>query len=133
MNVRRRKATGGGFNEDGVIPLINVVFLLLIFFMLAGRIAEAEKVAVDPPTSAAAPEDHAGPTTIAIAADGQVFLDGVPTPPAEAARAAAAAASGREVLIRADRNAPATRTLEVAALVREVRPDGGRLVVRIGR
>ena len=131
MNVRRRRATGGAFNEDGVIPLINVVFLLLIFFMLAGRIADAEKVAVDPPTSTAAPEDHAGPTTIAIAADGQVFLDGVPVPAAEAARAAAGADG--DVLIRADRNAPATRTLDVAALVREARPEGARLVVRIGR
>ena len=34
MSLRRRR------DDDPILPLINIVFLLLIFFMLAGRITE---------------------------------------------------------------------------------------------
>ena len=41
MQIRRRRRR---FDADaGILPLINVVFLLLIFFMLAGRLTEAEE------------------------------------------------------------------------------------------
>ena len=29
-------------SDDGLIPMINIVFLLLIFFMIAGQIAQQE-------------------------------------------------------------------------------------------
>lgn len=35
--------------KENVIPLINVVFLLLIFFMIAGQMAQPEALAVTPP------------------------------------------------------------------------------------
>ncbi len=37
--------------DDGVIPLINVVFLMLIFFMIAGQIQRSDAVAITPPNS----------------------------------------------------------------------------------
>jgi biopolymer transport protein ExbD len=37
--------------EERILPLINVVFLLLIFFMIAGSLAVTEPFAVDPPES----------------------------------------------------------------------------------
>ena len=39
-------------SEEGVLPLINVVFLLLIFFMLAGRLASVDPFRTEPPLSA---------------------------------------------------------------------------------
>lgn len=45
--------------RENVIPLINVVFLLLIFFMIAGQMAQPEALAVTPPDSSSA-HDIAG-------------------------------------------------------------------------
>ena len=43
-------------NEDErILPLINVVFLLLIFFMLAGRLSASDPFQVEPPRSSADP------------------------------------------------------------------------------
>ena len=38
-------------NDDNVIPLINIVFLMLIFFMLAGQITSTDALQVMPPSS----------------------------------------------------------------------------------
>ena len=37
--------------DDGVIPLINVVFLMLIFFMVAGHIQKSDPIEINPPES----------------------------------------------------------------------------------
>jgi biopolymer transport protein ExbD len=38
-------------NDDNLIPLINVVFLMLIFFMVAGHIEKSDAVKTNPPQS----------------------------------------------------------------------------------
>lgn len=38
-------------SDDSLIPLINVVFLMLIFFMVAGKISQSDPVSIDPPVS----------------------------------------------------------------------------------
>ena len=40
-----------GNPEDSLIPLINVVFLLLIFFMIAGQISDDHDTGLQPPIS----------------------------------------------------------------------------------
>lgn len=37
--------------DDNMIPLINIVFLMLIFFMIAGQISSSELLKIQPPTS----------------------------------------------------------------------------------
>jgi biopolymer transport protein ExbD len=69
-------------SEERILPLINVVFLLLIFFMLAGRLTDSGPFRVTPPqsTEAAAPQASAGEprqATLLLAADGRLSLDGV--------------------------------------------------------
>ena len=44
----RKRSLG---NDDNVIPLINVVFLMLIFFMIAGQISKSDAVKTVPPDS----------------------------------------------------------------------------------
>ena len=80
MQFRRtaRKAD----SEERILPLINVVFLLLIFFMLAGRLTDSAPFSVTPPESAeaAAPQASAEEphqATLLLAADGRLSLDGV--------------------------------------------------------
>lgn len=69
--------------EDAAIdmaPMIDLVFLLLIFFMVASVVQELAKVPVDIPTSehAKVPEDTSGRVMLSIDANGQVYYQTVP-------------------------------------------------------
>ena len=56
------------------MPMINVVFLLLIFFMVAGTIDPPLPIETTPPKSTQRQELNA-PRTLHIAADGKMALD----------------------------------------------------------
>lgn len=61
--------------DDNMIPLINIVFLMLIFFMVAGHIQQSEPVKVTLPNSVSdkrAPEEA---VTILVSVDGTIALD----------------------------------------------------------
>ena len=60
--------------DDRIMPLINIVFLLLIFFLVAGAIREVEPVEVDPPRSLVEAESVTDALTIYVAGDGRVAL-----------------------------------------------------------
>lgn len=63
-------------DEDSrILPLINIVFLLLIFFMLTGQLAATDPFPIEPPESASggAPADG---HLIAFGAGGELALDG---------------------------------------------------------
>ena len=62
--------------EENVLPLINIVFLLLIFFMIAGVISATTPFPVDPPTTRAAEASDAPQDGIAIGRDGQLAFGG---------------------------------------------------------
>ncbi|VGO11649.1 Biopolymer transport protein ExbD [Pontiella desulfatans] len=57
-------------------PMIDLVFLLLIFFMVASVVTELEKVEVEIPQSSHAkvPEDTKGRMMLSIDADNQVYV-----------------------------------------------------------
>lgn len=68
----RRRAPG-----ENVVPLINVVFLLLMFFMIVGSFTRPTPFTVDPPhaRSDEAPAKEATVPVIYLAADGRLALD----------------------------------------------------------
>jgi len=116
-----------------MIPLINVVFLLLIFFMLAGRLTQ------QPPFDWTAPDSRSERTpgtegvVVHVAKDGRiavggraVALDGLRT-----AVQAAAEAVG-PVHLRADRAAEAKRVIAVLTQLRMAGVDAVRLYTRPG-
>lgn len=74
MRLRRRMSPSEGEN---VLPLINVVFLLLVFFMVAGALERADIYDVEPPQSASEAETDAGENVLLMASDGRLALDGV--------------------------------------------------------
>lgn len=45
-----RRASGNQL-DDNMIPLINIVFLMLIFFMIAGQLSSSEPLKIQAPTS----------------------------------------------------------------------------------
>lgn len=61
--------------DDNMIPLINIVFLMLIFFMIAGQLTASELISIQPPTSQqqSAIDEH--DAVLLISATGQLALD----------------------------------------------------------
>lgn len=64
--------------DDSVIPLINVVFLMLIFFMVAGQIQKADPIKVTPPNSSNEARPESEPNVmLLIGADNDMYLNDV--------------------------------------------------------
>jgi len=99
-------------SEERSLPLINVVFLLLIFFMIAGSLSATEPFEVEPPASRSDGEHDAQGVTILMSRDGRLALDGEVL--AEAAllarlEARLAEAPQTPITLKADGHAPANR------------------------
>ncbi|EGV20113.1 ExbD/TolR family protein [Thiocapsa marina] len=118
MQLKRSKPAAD--SEANLIPLINVVFLLLIFFMLAGRLAPTESVALDPPRSNSPQSARAMPLVLLIDRTGQISLDGEPLDETTlAARVADRLADGPPRLqIKADATLEARRLVDLLASLR---------------
>ncbi|MGR3780611.1 MAG: ExbD/TolR family protein, partial [Albimonas sp.] len=89
---------------ESVTPMINVVFLLLIFFLMTATIAPPAPFEVEPPQAEAEPASTETPDTLHLAADGRMAFGEAR---GEAALAAAAAANlgaeqGAPLALRAD-------------------------------
>lgn len=110
--------------EERVLPLINVVFLLLIFFMLAGRIAASDPFEVAPPRSASEGAVQRHDMLVLIDAEGRLALDGeIMTKAALQEAVADRIAGNRQVRVRlkADGRAEAAG---VVALMQTLRESG---------
>lgn len=62
--------------SETIIALIDVVFFLLVFFMLIGRMDATAPFEVSPPVADSGSDMPAGGATLAVAADGALALDG---------------------------------------------------------
>jgi biopolymer transport protein ExbD len=111
-----------GSEDDRILPLINVVFLLLIFFMVAGRLAVADPFRVEPPRSANGVGADRGPAVVLIGADGRLALDGASV---ETGALAAAVAELRPEAVRVKADGAASAGLVVGVL-RTLREAGVR-------
>lgn len=122
MRLRRRPAAPEGEN---VLPLINVVFLLLVFFMVAGALERADLYGVEPPEARIDAEADAVENVLLMAADGRLALDGVPIDRGDLAEALANRGE-TPLKLKADAGAEA---LEVVALLDDLRTAGVERVI----
>ena len=83
--------------RQNILPMINVVFLLLIFFLMTAHIAPPAPFQITPPASGSQAQDLPA-RTLWLGQEGQLMHDGLR---GEAALLALAAGEG-PVLIRAD-------------------------------
>ena len=58
-----------------LVPLINIVFLLLIFFMLSGTLSKKDLFEVEPPSSYTASNAESPEIIILISSDNKISLD----------------------------------------------------------
>jgi biopolymer transport protein ExbD len=109
MRLRRRVAEPEDF---AMTPMIDMVFLLLVFFMCVSSLAQAEKrvpVAVPESHQARVPEDLTDRGVVAVLADGQVLLGQRPVALDElrgVLRAEVARRPELRVVVRAERSVP---------------------------
>ena len=61
-------------DSDNMLPLINVVFLLLIFFILVGAFHSVDLFEVEPPESTTADANEAEPPLVLVGADGRLAI-----------------------------------------------------------
>lgn len=126
--MRFRRQGGSGRTQrsldDAVLPLTNVVFLLLIFFMLAGHLASPEPFAITPPRSVSQSHAASQGIDVQISADGRLAFEGR----AQSADALQAAVKQRlannpdtPVRLRAD---GATASARVVAIMRRLHAAG---------
>lgn len=111
-----RRATNA---EDNVLPLINVVFLLLIFFMVSGTLIQEPPFALTPPTTRHAEPLDSRQEYLAIGADGRLaWMGEAIQPDALADRLSRRERPDAPLQVRADRRLEARSLTELLAELR---------------
>lgn len=135
LQARRRHP---GSADDRLIPMINVIFLLLMFFLVSGRVSERLGEDILSPESLSTAPLPAAATELVLREDGVLLLAEVVVPVGELrARLLAAGALDAGLRLRADARLEAARLLpalealraagvERVALVTVHRDDGVR-------
>lgn len=65
-------------DDDRILPLTNIVFLLLIFFMLAGQLSSPDVLSIQPPRSISETSASNIGLLVQINMEGAIALDGNP-------------------------------------------------------
>jgi biopolymer transport protein ExbD len=113
--------------HDFSLAVINIVFLLLLFYLATGSLIKQNELQADLPFTRDLPLERLPRPLLLVAADRSLFLDGVPLSTGqlpEAARAAAASSGFLNVL--AERSMPGRDFLDLVARI-----DAAGVPVRI--
>ena len=128
MKLRRAQPRA---QPETIVALIDVVFFLLVFFILVGRMDATAPFDVIPPTGVTGQDLPAGGMTVAVAGDGSYAIDGaVLSRDAVLEKASARLAGAPDLLFRinADRGAALRHVLP---LISDLEAAGARDVVLI--
>lgn len=114
--------------DQRVLPLINVVFLLLIFFMVAGQLTKTDPVKILPPESFSEKDPGESQVHILMTADGDILINGENVAPTDLTPLLVNLIQNREkktVHLKADGNTDATKVL---ALLEKIKAAGADTV-----
>lgn len=126
---RKQRARSNG--DESILPLTNVVFLLLIFFMLAGTLSSPDAFDIKPPVSTSEAQARRDGLEIQVASDGQIALDGTAVDLDDLekqARAALESNPGLALRLKADGAGDATRVVAVMQVLRKAGGERLRLI-----
>lgn len=119
--------------EHNLISLINIVFLLLVFFMIAGRLGQSTIEGLELPVIESDRTVVQKHRQLQLSANGQIYIDGDPVDQPQLHRLInelgqdSQASYSPQIDIQADRNLSAAALDEVLKLLREA----GLLRVRL--
>lgn len=122
MKFRDRISPPARQLEDGILPMINVVFLLLIYFMLTGQLSALDPFEILPPETETEGAAESGDLLVLVGRYGRVAIDGLDVanedfPDVLAARLQAS--PDMKIRVKADGRTDALRVVEVMRIVRE--------------
>ncbi|RVU33646.1 biopolymer transporter ExbD [Hwanghaeella grinnelliae] len=109
-------------DDDAVMPLINIVFLLLIFFMVAGKLTSSDPFEISPPSSSSGVNEDPGSLTLLVGRDGETALDGVAMSETELVKALTDRLQeepGAILRLKADGGAKAADVIQVMEIIRD--------------
>lgn len=114
--------------DDHLLPLINIVFLLLIFFMLVGAVTVPEARNVLPPSSVSAFQPSDQGVEIVIDDTGTILLDGTELTLTALITAMTRSEVPERVRLKADANIDANGVLDVLDVLRQAGVSNVQLV-----
>ena len=106
--ARHRQKHAKSFADDtepDLTPLIDCVFLLLVFFMVTTVFLQAKGLDVDLPAPSEAEEEQKKDINVVVSADGEIQISGEPVDASslgERLTVAMAAANNENIIVRAD-------------------------------
>ncbi len=121
---------------ENILPLVNVVFLLLIFFMLAGAFSKPDFYKIDVPYANNNEVADRKELTVVMNAAGELAVDDRPYTDAELKKHLLAqgerADSGSilKIQLKADARAESKRLLAIMGLLAEANIDSVRLITQ---
>ncbi len=110
-------------DDARLIPMINVVFLLIIFFMVVGQISTHQAGPVELPVARSDKLADSQPLLLTLTANGELLIDEQPLAAAELAavvKAELAKRTAPTVAIRADQHATAGQLQQLLTPLREL-------------
>jgi biopolymer transport protein ExbD len=102
--------------EVDISPLIDMVFILLIFFMVSTTFVKDLKIDLDRPAASSAKRASTKAIRVHVDRSGGLFFDGAPVKPwmlQSRVRDAIKGGGARPVLVVTDRRVPAQKLIEV--------------------
>ncbi|WP_297002585.1 MULTISPECIES: ExbD/TolR family protein [unclassified Thalassospira] len=117
---RRIHITEDGPVQEPMLPLINIVFLLLIFFMIAGSLQKLGPFEVDPPASQTAEAEPEDTIVLWFSNTGEIGIDDLTGGLDRLSSMLPADYIGRPVEIRADREVEGARVVSLLARLQEL-------------
>jgi len=117
MEIEGRKLIS---TELNIAPLIDVVFLLLIFFMLTSTIMEQESIEINLPSSDRSESSTSDFTIISISKDSTIYLNGEVIEMARLKKALESSfseGSEKSVVLRSDSDLPVQSLVEMMDLI----------------
>ncbi|MEQ8410757.1 MAG: biopolymer transporter ExbD [Erythrobacter sp.] len=105
-----------------VTPLIDVVFILLVFFMLTTNFARFRLIGIDTPQEREVLQDATAAIVIRVNGDGTLAYDGEPSTPEQVAREVSALVEvdpGRTFLIRPEDGVTMQEAVDAFQLARD--------------
>jgi biopolymer transport protein ExbD len=125
--------------ETNMTPMIDVTFLLLIFFMTVNQVSKTNSEPVELPHLPGSREQVERPLIVNIDRAGQIFVSGIPLPAAGLVSLVAAEVAAHHndpaqvnVVLRADRRGDCRAVNEVVALLVRLDIRKVRVAVRSG-
>lgn len=120
MRRRRLGADSDESNEVNLTPMLDVVFIMLIFFIVTTSFIKESGVEIDRPESSAANPRPDAQVMVAITPEGAVWVDGEAVDAHRVGERVAALVSGEGgVVVQADRDSTTGLLIEVMDRIRE--------------